>query len=197
MPKISVADRAHPVAPCFEKHIAVFQNRIRRKNRKPVGLHRISGKILGQRRVRKGKQRHQQQHHSFHSVLPPVFFFLFRNILYIKRPTRSISSHIFPPAPPPKAAKRQTPAHADDFASFRYWAKPPVTAHFRAATGGLFVFSVFLSVFQGKLPLFGKPLLQQPFAFIRRSQRNPRRRYPVRRSYRRAKIWRCPSCPRR
>ena len=159
MPKISVADRSHPVAPCFEKHIAVFQNRVRRKNRKPVGLHRISGKILGQRRVCKGKQRHQQQHRSFHSVLPPVFFFLFRNILYIRRPTRSISSHIFPPAPPSKAARHQTPAHAGDFAQFPILSKTSRYSAFPRRNGRSF------SILRFSIRFLGEALFVRKAAF--------------------------------
>lgn len=167
MPKISVADRSHPVAPCFEKHIAVFQNRIRRKNRKPVGLHRISGKNP-RPAPRVQRQAAPSTAASFVSFRSSSRFFLPFQEHSLYKTTDPL--HFFPyisACPTAEGCKASNACSRGRFRAFSdIGQNPSCYSCIPRATGGLFLFSVFLSVFRWRLSLFGKPLLQQPFACL-------------------------------
>ena len=72
MPRMVFPDRTRSVIPSVEKQIAIVHDDIRRKNRKPMGLDLISGKVLRPRRPH-AKQQQTQNSHSFHTDFLPFF----------------------------------------------------------------------------------------------------------------------------
>lgn len=199
MPKMSVADRSHPVAPCFEKHIAVFQNRIRRKNRKPVGLHRISGKNP-RPAPRAQKQAAPSTAASFVSFRSSSRFFLPFQEHSLYKTTDPL--HFFPyisACPTAEGCKASNACSRGRFRAVSDIGQNLPLQRIFAPQREVFLYSPFFyPFFRGSSLCSESRFCSSPSRlFIRRSQRNPRRRYPARRSYRRAKIWRCPSCPRR